>query len=269
MQPRCVITTATRRLLSSIDDVMPSPVQDLRRDVRNEPDTTRRRFFAAAAGAGALVVGGCAKSASGDAKAPGGDEGDDVSPPEDLMREHGALNRILLIYEESARRLDAQQAFPVDVLSRSADVIRRFIEQYHEKLEEDFLFPRFEKANELVDLVTTLRRQHQAGRVLTDTILRLATTASIGKDEDRRALTSALRSFVRMYRPHEAREDTVLFPAFRRLVSPKELRELGERFEDKEHELFGKEGFEGIVDQVGGLERALGIHDLNQFTPAT
>ncbi len=185
------------------------------------------------------------------------------------MREHGVLNRILLIYDESARRLDAQQPLPVDVLAKSADIVRRFIEQYHEKLEEDFLFPRFERANKLVDLVATLRRQHQAGRTLTDTILRLATVAAIQKDEDRRMLTATLRSFVRMYRPHEAREDTVLFPAFRTVVSSKELHELGEQFEDKEHALFGKEGFEGIVAQVGTLERALGIHELDQFTPAT
>ena len=33
----------------------------------------------------------------------------EVTPPEDLMREHGVLNRILLIYDEHIRRLDAKQ----------------------------------------------------------------------------------------------------------------------------------------------------------------
>lgn len=224
----------------------------------------------AAAGAGLLVASSCAKSTAGEAKSPteGGAE-EDVAPPEDLMREHGVLNRILLIYDESARRLDARQALPIDVLAKSADIIHRFIEQYHEKLEEGFLFPRFEKANKLVELVATLRRQHQAGRALTDTILRLSTAATVQNDDASKELVETLRSFTRMYRPHEAREDTVLFPAFRSVVSPKEFRDLGEQFEDKEHELFGEEGFEGIVVQVGGLEQALGIYDLNQFTPAT
>jgi len=31
--------------------------------------------------------------------------------------------------------------------------------------------------------------------------------------------------------------------------------------------LFGEGGFHGIVDQVGELEKALGIHDLSGFTP--
>lgn len=235
----------------------------------NVANEERRRLLLGALGAGLLVTAGCAKATSGEAKSPGGEGEEDVAPPEDLMREHGALNRILLIYDESARRLDAQQVFPIDVLAKSADIIRRFIEQYHEKLEEDFLFPRFEKANKLVELVATLRRQHIAGRALTETILRLSTTTTAQKDDDRRKLIDTLRSFTRMYRPHEAREDTVLFPAFRSVVSAKEFHELGEQFEDKEHELFGKEGFEGIVVQVGTLEQALGIFDLNQFTPTS
>ena len=36
--------------------------------------------------------------------------------------------------------------------------------------------------------------------------------------------------FVRMYEPHEAREDTVLFPQFRKIVSKHEYDALGEEF---------------------------------------
>jgi hypothetical protein len=71
-----------------------------------------------------------------------------------------------------------------------------------------------------------------------------------------------------MYRPHEAREDTVLFPAFRGIVSAHEYASLGEDFEKKEHQLFGKEGFEGIVEKVATIEKELGIYDLAKFTPA-
>lgn len=235
-------------------------------------DEARRRFLGIAGGS--LLMAACGKGSIGSAgrTLPNGasteDESEEeVSPPEDLMREHGVLNRILLIYDESARRLDASEALPIDIVASGGDIIRRFIEQYHEKLEEDFLFPRFEKANQLVDLVRTLRRQHEAGRALTDTILRLASPVSIERTSERANLVSTLRQFVRMYRPHEAREDTVLFPAFRRIVPPKEFDALGEQFEDKEHELFGKEGFEGIVEQVGALERKLGTYDLDAFTP--
>jgi hemerythrin-like domain-containing protein len=228
---------------------------------------SRRTVLVGAAGAGLGLVG-CAKAANGESKAPAAESAEeDVMPAEDLMREHGVLNRILLIYDESARRIDAQTPLPLDALAKSADIVRRFIEEYHEKLEEEFLFPRFEKANRLVDLVATLRRQHVAGRTLTATIARTITTGTIKKAEDRKRLADALRSFARMYRPHEAREDTVLFPAVRSIVEPNELHDLGETFEAKEHQHFGKEGFEGIVQEVGTLERAFGLYELDQFTP--
>src|SRR5207249_9456033 len=66
----------------------------------------------------------------------------EVGPPEDLMREHGVLKRVLLIHGEVLRRIDAKQDFPPEALGDAARIIRSFVEDYHEKLEENFLFPR-------------------------------------------------------------------------------------------------------------------------------
>src|SRR5262249_36327190 len=96
----------------------------------------------------------------------------EISAPEDLMREHGGLNRILLVYEEGLRRLRAKEDVPPEAFRRPAALVRRFVEDYHEKLEEKFIFPPFEKQKKLVELVAVLRRQHQAGRALTDVVLR-------------------------------------------------------------------------------------------------
>jgi hemerythrin-like domain-containing protein len=184
------------------------------------------------------------------------------------MREHGVLKRILLVYEEAERRLKAGGSdLPPEAVHKSATLIRSFIEDYHEKLEEDFLFPRYRQANKLVDLVDVLSAQHQAGRQLTDRTLQLATSSALKDDANRKRLAATLRQFVRMYAPHEAREDTVLFPALRKIVTPNEYDALGEDFEEKEHKLFGEGGFEAIVDKVAAIEKELGIYDLAQFTP--
>jgi hemerythrin-like domain-containing protein len=172
------------------------------------------------------------------------ESGEEVSPAEDLMREHGVLNN-------------------------SALIIKNFIEDYHEKLEEDYLFPIFEKAEILTELVSVLRVQHQAGRKITGRIIEFAGLKSLDSPEDIQILAGLLGSFNSMYRPHEAREDTVLFPAIRKVIPGDEYFALGENFEDKEHELFGEEGFEGIVEKVGNMERELGIYDLNLFTPSS
>jgi hemerythrin-like domain-containing protein len=189
----------------------------------------------------------------------------EISPVEDLMREHGALSRALLIYDEIARRIDDNKEFPPDVLTRTARLIQRFVEGYHEKLEENYLFPRFEKAGKLVDLVKVLLQQHQGGRRLTARILDVPSKPMTSQDQ--RRLKLHLRAFCLMYRPHKAREDTVLFPAFHAIVSKKEFDSLGVSFEDKEVELFGESGFEKIVDEVAAIEKKLGIFELSQFTP--
>jgi hypothetical protein len=52
--------------------------------------------------------------------------------------------------------------------------VRKFVEDYHEKLEENSIFPEFEKAKKLTDLVNVLKEQHRSGRRVTDVILRNA-----------------------------------------------------------------------------------------------
>jgi hypothetical protein len=44
------------------------------------------------------------------------------------------------------RRLETRGEVPLDALAAAAGIVRRVIEDYHEKLEEEHLFPRFEKA---------------------------------------------------------------------------------------------------------------------------
>ena len=47
------------------------------------------------------------------------------------MREHGVLKRVLLIYREGIRRLQAGDQAPVQALNAGAGIIRSFIEDYH------------------------------------------------------------------------------------------------------------------------------------------
>ncbi len=78
----------------------------------------------------------------------------------------------------------------------------------------------------------------------------------------------AVTQFARMYRPHAAREDTVLFPTLHAIATKDELDALGESFEREERARFGARGFDSIVDEVAQLERAAGIADLAKFTPS-
>lgn len=207
----------------------------------------------------------CAGLAETSQKSQGLEE--NVSVTEDLMREHGILNRLLLIYEEVARRIDNHESFDIESLANSAKILRNFIEGYHEKLEEKFIFPNFEKARRQIELVKTLREQHQAGRALTDYILSHSKAESLKEDIQKLLLSDYLKLYVRMFRPHEAREDTILFPEFKQLISKEEYNRLAGIFEDIEHQMFGENGFEKMIKNVEEIEKKLGIYNLNEFTP--
>ena len=218
--------------------------------------------------AGAIALSACDKPRPKAAEhgTPAEDEVP-VTPPEDLMREHGVLKRVLLIYREGIRRLQASEQLPADALNAGAAIIRSFVEDYHEQLEEQHVFPKLEQAGKLTDVTSVLRTQHARGRVLTDRVV-AATGAATALDQAKReALVQDMSAFIRMYEPHEAREDTVVFPTLRQVVPAKEFRDMAEIFEDEEHRRFGQAGFEGVVDKVADIEKSLGVYDLSQFTP--
>jgi hemerythrin-like domain-containing protein len=225
-------------------------------------DRDNRRAFFVIAGAGALLAA-CRKEEDAGDK----DKGEDVSAVEDLMREHGVIRRVLVVYREAATRLRRQPAaVPPDALQKAARLIRTFAEDYHEKqLEEAHIFPALARAGgPLVATIDTLTAQHQRGREITEYVL--AVTHNTLDAGDAEPLARSLESFTRMYEEHAAIEDTIVFPAWKKVLTPKELDAMGDRFEDIEHQTFGKDGFDDAVEQVAAIEKAMGI-ELAGMTP--
>jgi len=238
---------------------------------------SRRDAIEALASAAGLFLVGCAANpapatphvvgsasdgdrAAGKSEEGSGDEAE-VTPGEDLMQEHGVIERVLLIYDEVAGRLERGERADLSVIGNAAGIVKTFVEAYHEKIEEAYVFPRLESAGQQVTLVSTLRGQHDKGREVTAEIERRA------QGQADPELARLLRSFSRMYRPHAAWEDTVVFPAFRKVVGRNEYGDLGEKFEEEEHQRFGEHGFEDIVARLFTMEQALGLGDISVYTP--
>jgi hemerythrin-like domain-containing protein len=232
--------------------------------------STRRAILLAAA-SGAAAVAPWAKAVDqedhqrNEDRGPG--ENKDVGSVEDLMREHGVLRRIVLVYQESAVRVRNAEMVDISALNRAAALFRTFGEDYHQKmLEEAFIFPTLRKvhgpASSYPDL---LMAQHHRGREITDYII--AATGHHRLSSSRAAgLSQAFEGFALMYQNHAAREDTLVFPAWKQALGERDIEEIGDKFEDIQQQQFGKEGFETIVDQIGEIEKALGYADLAQFT---
>lgn len=193
---------------------------------------------------------------------------EDVPLSEDLMREHGILNRVLLIYEEIIKRIEQHDELSQKVLAASTGIIKEFIEDHHEKMEEDYVFPLFEKNKKQVSLIKTLRKQHISGRVITKELQEIAISTAPITSKIKKRVVFLLQKFITMYRPHEAREDTVVFPQVRSFLTETQFEEMGELFEKFEHKAFGEHGFLVILHRVEAIEKELGIYAIEQFTPS-
>jgi len=227
----------------------------------------RRKFIGMAVVGGGLAL--AASKSKAPSKGPPKPTAAPVHPSEDLMREHGILGRMMLIYEEGLRRLENGISISAEVFASTLRLQQRFLNDYHQKLEEDHVFPRIEAAGGLREMTQVLRDQHAAERRLTAQLLKNATPSGLGSSERRTALVEGLRSMNRMLRPHTLWEDTVLFPAFHRLFSDQEFEKLGQTFDDFERRALGPSGFEGVLAEVGQLEKNLGIDKLSGFTVHT
>ena len=218
---------------------------------------------------GGLVAGAAATSAGWALSAQPAARPDPavIPPDDDLMREHGVLKRVLLCYREMITRVQAGGPLDAQDLHDAALIIHDYIEGFHEGLEEGYVFPRLVEAGRLASTVTTLLVQHARGRVITQFLLAGATANGVASPGAPARLAAAMQAFDRMYEPHEAREDTVVFPAFRQIVPAGELTDLGQQFADLEHQQFGTNEFAAMVARVASIEQNLGIYDLAQFTP--
>jgi hemerythrin-like domain-containing protein len=225
----------------------------------------RRQWIA---GAGVAAVSAVCIQPTRAAEKKKHEEEREVPAVEDLMREHGILRRALLVYSEAAARLAGGHTdIPLAALGRTAILFRDFGERYHEQaLEEKHVFvPLINAGGEKAALARTLIAQHERGRQITSYISDVAKRGRLSV-ADVTPLSQVLVTFVRMYEHHAAIEDTIIFPTWKQAISAHEYHERTEQFEELEHEMFGKDGFEDALARIASIEREFGLADLDALT---
>jgi hemerythrin-like domain-containing protein len=241
-------------------------VSAAKRPFRPVPVSRRDVLFSGGGLAAGAVAVGAGWAASSSTRAAGPPDPSVVPPDVDLMREHGVLKRVLLCYREMIAQAQAGGNLNAAHAQGSALIIHDYIEGFHEGLEEGYVFPRL-RSGQLGSVVDTLVVQHARGRVITQFILTHATAGQLASPGMTTRVAAAMQAFDQMYEPHEAREDTVVFPAFRQIVPPAELSDLGTYFAGLERQQFRTDEFTASVNRVAEIEQELGIDNLDQFTP--
>lgn len=192
------------------------------------------------------------------------DESSDVIPCiQDLMYEHSILVRILLIFEELIKKdiifLENHNFRYINLLTK---IIKIYIENHHEKMEEKYIFPqiRFNKK-----IVTNLIIQHRLSNIITNKLILLTLNKHIYLKNINKII-ELLKLYITLYRKHENIENTEIFPEFLKNISKEKYKKYGEEMEKHEKKILKNLKVKHFIKFIEYVEKQLNISNISLFT---
>ena len=174
---------------------------------------------------------------------------------EDLMKEHALVTRILIIYDKCVEILSESPILStISIVKQTAQIVRNFVENYHEYIEETYIFPLFSNDKKYDILIKELIHQHTISREITSSII-----TDIENIENIKNVIDNIKKFNKIYVAHINVEDLSLIKNVRSHISEDEFIKLSKKFDEIEDEKLGKHGFKKILKELILIEHKLGI----------
>ena len=179
-----------------------------------------------------------------------------MNGPSDLLRsEHVAIEDLLCVLDEMAKRLAANQPVPREDLLDAMMVVVEFGDRCHQIKEEDHVFPALSVASPKAgaNLARQMSRDHRELRQLALSMRQLL--PRVGDSKSLRVeLEKDLRKYTRLLREHIRIEEETLFPEFDRAVGTTERTKIAREFDRLEREDVGwglHEAYHAIIHRLG------------------
>ena len=149
-----------------------------------------------------------------------------LDPIQELMDEHRIIEKVL-----TALAAAAEQEVPLEFYERAVDFITNFADKCHHGKEEERLFPVLEEKGIPRDAgpIGCMCDEHEIGR---GHVQRMREMIKAG---DLAGLRRESLNYVALLRSHIQKEDNVLFPMGRGVLSKAELERLRFKFDEVEH----------------------------------
>jgi hemerythrin-like domain-containing protein len=177
-----------------------------------------------------------------------------MEPLEELREEHGAVMKALSILQGLTPKLDAQSPRAEEDLRRLLEFLTVFVDQCHHAKEEAFLFPAMEKAHTRnKPLIDELIFEHEKGRMMVVTLGAALERAARGEVRDAQPLVETIQEYVPLFRTHIRKENGILFPEARELLSERDRQVMAREFEELEEKRIGKgrhEAFHRMIQEL-------------------
>lgn len=196
-----------------------------------------------------------------------GEERPSISPTELLSREHAIMERLMIVLESGVARIADGEAVDLFPINHAAITIKTFGTDHHMVDEEQFIFPKLLEAGTMDSLIDTLELQHDKGREIIGRIIEMTRAGHLDDLGQLNELAGYCMSFVIMYRPHAAWEETVVFPALYDIATENYIDNIKMRMRDEERSLMSDPGLHRLMDNLRKIEKAAGTSELGRFTP--
>ncbi|MCX8159594.1 MAG: hemerythrin domain-containing protein [Candidatus Saccharicenans sp.] len=178
-----------------------------------------------------------------------------MKPTDELKKEHRAIEIMLTILTEVARRLEAGRGADLKDLNDILEFLKVFADRCHHAKEEEVLFPAMDKAGLPREQgpIAVMLAEHQAGRELIKEMNE--SLEGIARGEDRAGLNFAgqARAYAELLRLHIDKEHGILYPMADGRLSRKTQENLKEGFELIELEVVGPgrhQEFHRLLDRL-------------------
>jgi hemerythrin-like domain-containing protein len=158
---------------------------------------------------------------------------------DELEQDHRAIQNVSAGMCAVAELLESGKQLDPSILANLVQFFRIFTEGCHQEKEEKYLFPLIEtKGSVTVNRhLRELEHEHRTAASLVDQLARVSNIYLANPLMMRNRLASIIRELAEIYPKHIWREDYLLFPMARRMLSANEQDHLQESFDAIESEI--------------------------------
>ena len=171
-----------------------------------------------------------------------------------LEQEHRTTEKIVRVIGVLADGLAENREIDGDILRDLCRFLRVYGHQCHHGKEESYLFPMLESHGvpEEGCPLGALRHEHERSRALTQELVQASEEYATNRHDGSSALSEVLRNIAQFYPAHIWKEEYLLFPMARKVLSEEDDQRLLKEFESVESDIFSyaHESYEQLATEL-------------------
>ncbi len=171
-----------------------------------------------------------------------------------LEHEHRTIEKILRVTGVLVDELTENRDIDDDILRDLCQFLRVYGHQCHHGKEESYLFPMLERHGvpEEGCPLGALRHEHERSRVLTQELVQASAEYAANRHEGASALSEVLRNIAQFYPAHIWKEEYLLFPMARKVLSEEDDQRLLKEFKSVESDIYSyaHESYEQLATEL-------------------